>query len=178
MLNFKNSLQFLGLLLILLTCVLCLNFCCQDHKKEIISNTVFKTDTIKQYVYGGGQGKRIIHKIIRIRDTVTVFDTAIIFRDSNLNLIVENSLSDTPIISYRIKETIIKDSVFITIPGNNSNSLNLGLSGSAFSVVPGISYNTKNCNYLLGYDVKNKLPSFGIYVKLCNIARPKRTGQR
>jgi hypothetical protein len=177
MLDFKNGLQFLGILLILVTCLICINYTCNKANPEVISNTEFKTDTIVKYVYGGGTGKRVIHKIIRIRDTVTVFDTAIIYRDSNINLIVENACSDTPYVSYRIKETTIKDSIFIKVP-EYKNSFNAGIIASVNTITPAVSYSTYNCNYLIGYDVINKVPSFGLMINLSNIARPKRTGQR
>ena len=177
MLDFKNGIQFLGLLLILATCVICINFACNHQQKEVISHTVVKTDTIIKYVYGAGKTKKIIHKVMYPGDTVTLVDTAIIYRDTNLSLMVENLKADTPTITYRIKETTIRDTILID-PGKEYNTFNLGLMSSTSSLTPSISYNTSNCNYLIGYDVINKSPSFGILVKFANIARPKLKGRR
>lgn len=168
MLDFKNGLQFIGLLLILLTCVICLSYACNNYKKEVISNTVFKTDTIVKYVYGAGKGKRVVNKIIRVRDTVTLSDTFIVFRDKNINLEVNNIYTDTPSINYRIKEITIKDTVFIK--KTFKNSFGAGAVASYRSFTPVLTYSTYNCNYLAGYDVINKAPNFGVIINLSNIA--------
>lgn len=170
MLDFKNGLQFLGLLLILITCVICCNFACQDHKKEVISNTVFKTDTVIKYVNGAGKAKRVINKIIRVRDTVTVSDTFIVFRDKNITLEVNSINTDTPSVSYRIKEVTIKDTVFIK--KDFKNTFGAGAIVSYNSFTPAVTFSTYKCNYLAGYDVINKAPSFGVIINLTNIAKP------
>jgi hypothetical protein len=170
MLDFKNGFQFIGLLLILITCVICCNFACNNNKKEIISNTVFKTDTVIKYVYGAGKAKRVINKIIRVNDTVTISDTFIVFRDRNINLEVNHINSDTPIVNYRIKQVTIKDSVFIKQP--YKNSFGAGAITSIKSFTPVVTFSTYKCNYLGGYDVINKQPNFGIIINLSNIARP------
>ena len=170
MLDFKNGFQFLGLLLILITCVICANFACNNNKKEVISNTVFKTDTVIKYVYGAGKAKRVINKIIRVNDTVTISDTFIVFRDRNINLEVNHINSDTPIVNYRIKQLTIKDSIFIKQP--YKNSFGAGAITSIKSFTPVVTFSTQKCNYLAGYDVINKQPNFGIIINLSNIARP------
>ena len=170
MLNFKNGVQFLGLLLILITCVICCNFACNNNKKEIISNTVFKTDTVIKYVNGAGKAKRVINKIIRVNDTVTISDTFIIFRDRNINLEVTNINSDTPHVAYRIKQVTIRDSVFIKQP--YKNTFGAGAITSFRSFTPVLTYSTNSCNFLGGYDVINKQPNFGVIINLSNIARP------
>lgn len=174
MLDFKNGMQFLGLLLILLTCVICFNFACQDHKKEIVTETKIKTDTIVKYVYGTSKAQRVVNKIIRVRDTITLSDTFIVFRDQNIDLEVNHINSDSPIVNYRIKEVTIKDSIFIPAP--KPKYLGIGLIGNQFSIGPAISYSNNRCNYLLGYDVKNNVPSFGILVNFANIAKPAHLG--
>lgn len=169
MLNFNQGIQFLGLLLILLTCVICLNYTCQQPKKEIISNTVFKRDTVIKYVYGAGKAKRVINKIYRVRDTVTVSDTFIVFRDKNIDLEVNHINSDTPIVNYRIKEVTIKDTIIIKQP--YKNTFGAGAVTSVRSFTPVVTYSTKNCNFLGGYDVINKQPNFGVIINLSNIAK-------
>jgi hypothetical protein len=178
MLDFKNGFQFLGLLLILLTAFICLNYTCNKCKPEVISNTQFKTDTIIKYVYGTGKAKRVVNKIIRVNDTITLSDTFIIFRDKHIDLEVNNITSDSPSINYRILEKTIKDSIFIKEPVTFKNNFNAGVIATPITFSPSLSYSTQNCNYLIGYDVINKAPSFGIMINLSNIARPKRTGQR
>lgn len=170
MLNFKDGLQFLGLLLILLTCVICLNYCCNDHnKKEVISNTVYKTDTVVKYVNGAGKAKRVINKIIRVRDTVTLSDTFIVFRDKNLDLEVNSINTDTPSVNYRIREITIKDTIIIKQP--YKNTFGAGAITSLQSFTPVITYSSNYCNFLAGYDVINKQPNFGFIINLSNIAK-------
>lgn len=170
MLDFKNGIQFLGLLLILATCVICLNFACQEHKKEIITETKIKTDTLIKYVNVSGKAQRVVNNIIRINDTVNLTDTFIIYRDKNINLEVNNINSDTPTINYQIKEVTVVDSVFIPAP--KPKNISLGISGNQYSICPVVGYSTNQCNYFIGYDVKNKVPSFGLLVNLTNIAKP------
>jgi len=170
MLDFKNGFQFLGLLLILITCVICCNFACNNQKKEIITNTVTKRDTVIKYVTSAGKAKRVINKIYRVRDTVTVSDTFIVFRDKNIDLEVNHINSDTPIVNYRIKEITIKDTVFIKQA--YKNSFGAGAITSFRSFTPVVTFSTKNCNFLGGYDVLNKQPNFGVIINLSNIARP------
>lgn len=168
MLNFKDGIQFLGLLLILLTCVICLNYTCQQPKKEVITNTITKRDTVIKYVYGASKAKRVINKIYRVNDTVTVSDTFIVFRNRDLDLEVNNINSDSPIVNYRIREVTIKDTVFIKHP--YKNTFGAGAVTSARSFTPVLTYSTKNCNFLGGYDVINKQPNFGVIINLSNIA--------
>jgi hypothetical protein len=168
MLNFKDGIQFLGLLLILLTCVICLNYTCQKPKKEVITNTITKRDTVIKYVYGAGKAKRVINKIYRVSDTVTVSDTFIVFRDRNIDLEVNHINSDTPIVNYRIKQVTIKDSIFIKQPYKNTFGAGAVTSARSFTTV--LTYSTKNCNFLGGYDVINKQPNFGVIINLSNIA--------
>lgn len=169
MLNFRDGFQFLGLLLILLTCVICLNYTCQKPKKEVITNTITKRDTVFKYVYDAGKAKRVINKIIRVRDTVTISDTFIVFRDRNLDLEVNNINSDTPTVNYRIKQVTIRDSVFIKQP--YKNTFGAGAITSIRSFTPVLTYSTKNCNFLGGYDVINKQPNFGVIINLSNIVK-------
>ena len=169
MLNFKDGIQFLGLLLILLTCVICLNYTCQKPKKEVITDTITKRDTIIRYVNSAGKAKRVINKIYRVRDTVTVSDTFIIYRDNNLDLEVNHINSDTPTVNYRIKEVTIKDSVFIK--QLYKNTFGAGAVTSIRSFTPVLTYSTKNCNFLGGYDVINKQPNFGVIINLSNIVK-------
>lgn len=169
MLNFKDGIQFLGLLLILLTCVICLNYTCKNPKKEVITNTITKRDTIIRYVNSAGKAKRVINKIYRVRDTVTVSDTFIIYRDNNLDLEVNHINSDTPTVNYRIREVTIKDSIFIKQP--YKNTFGAGAVTSVRSFTPVLTYSTKNCNFLGGYDVINKQPNFGVIINLSNIVK-------
>lgn len=174
MLDFKNGLQFLGLLLILLTCVICINFTCNDHRKEIITQTKIKTDTVIKYVTASGKAKRAINNVITVSDTVTLSDTFIIYRDKNLDLEVNQVNSDSPTINYRIKQVTIRDSVFFPAP--KAKYLSFGMIGNQYSFTPAIGYSSSRCNYLIGYDVKNKVPSFGILINFANIAKPAHLG--
>lgn len=179
MLDFKNGIQFIGLLLIITTAVICFNFACNsENPKKNNIQTVIKSDTIVKYVYSTGKAKKIIHSVMHPGDTTIIRDTAIIYRDTSINLIIENIKTDSPIISYRIKEKIIRDSIFIKDPSKRINSINLGMLGNRYSLTPAVSYNTEDCNYLVGYDVINKAPTFGLFIKLSNIARPNRKGLR
>lgn len=178
MLDFKNGIQFLGLLLILLTCFFCINYTCNKCEPQVISNTKFKTDTITKYVYGTSKAKRVVNKIIRVNDTITLSDTFIVFRDKNIDLEVNNISSDSPTVNYRILEKTIRDSIFIKEPSIFKNNLGIGFTATTNKIIPTVSYSTEKCNYLIGYDVINKAPSFGLIINLSNIARPKRTGQR
>lgn len=174
MLDFKNGLQFLGILLIIFTCVICLNYTCNHKQKEIITETKIKTDTIIKYVPASGKAKRILTNVIRISDTVTLSDTFIIYRDKNLDLEVNKINSDSPTVNYRIKQITIRDSIFIPAP--KPKYLSFGLIGNQYSFTPAVAYSSYRCNYLIGYDVKNKVPSFGILVNFANIAKPAHLG--
>lgn len=171
MLNFNQLIKFISLCLILLTLVLVANFSCNKNKPDQVTNTVYKRDTITIYKYGQGTAQKVIRKYLHIRDTVILRDTSIRFSDNNINLQVTNPCSDTPYIEYRIKERIITDSIIIKAPYKNYFSL--GMIGSKTSFTPVLTYSTQNCNYLVGYDVINKNPSFGILFRFTNIAKPK-----
>ena len=174
MLDFKNGFQFIGLLAILITCVLCINFKCHQEEK-VEKQIITKRDTITVYKYGAGQATKVIRQILRVRDTITILDTSIRFRNPDLDLIVTAPCSDTPLVEYRIKEKIITDSILIKDPV--AKYFGIGIIGSSNSFTPAISYSSPRCNYLIGYDVKNKVPSFGILVNFANIAKPARLGE-
>jgi hypothetical protein len=172
MLDFNQLVRFITLLLVLLTLVLVANFSCNKIKKpDVISNTIFKRDTITIYKYGAGTAQKVIRQVLHFRDTVILRDTSIRFSDSNINLLVTNPCGDTPFVEYRIKERTIIDSIIIKAP--KRNTFNLGMIASKSNFTPALGYSTQNCNYFIGYDVINKTPSFGIMVNLSNIARPK-----